>query len=80
MASREKEVVTDEKRKRSALRTRVWIDFDPKSPILTNQDDILNYVKKHRGRLPSLIKIEFCPATIVKEHPPAGCVYFHPKS
>ena len=79
MANRGKEVVADEKRKRIAPRTTVWMDFDPKPSILSNQKDVDNYLTRHHGRLPSTIAVELCPAkTDMKVEPPAGGLYFHP--
>ena len=79
MASREKEVVADEKRKRTAPRTRVGIDFDPKPSSLSSQEDVSDYLMKHRGPLPSTIAMELYSAKMnMKVEPPARDVYFHP--
>jgi len=79
MASQRKEVIADEKRKRSAPQTRVKMDFDPKPSIGfgSSQEEVNEYLVRHRGLL-SMIAEEFCSAkTNVKVEPPAGSAYFH---
>ena len=72
--------VVNEKRARTALRTRVRMDFDPKPSILTSEVEVSKYLLRYHGRLPSLIKVEFYPSgTDVKQALPSGGVYFHPQ-
>ena len=56
---RKNKSVADEKRTRTASQTRVGMNFDPKSSILTSQDEVSNYLMRYRGCLLSLIKAEF---------------------
>ena len=72
--------VVEEKGKRSAHWTRVGMDFDPKSFVLSSQKEVSDYLMRYHGRLASIIAVEFCPATMdVKVTPLAGGVYFHPQ-
>ena len=75
----QKKVVVDEK-KRSHLRTREVMDFDPSPIVLHSQEDVIDFLKKHHVILPVSIVVEWChPVTDVKVHPPEGGVYFHPQ-
>ena len=76
---RKDESVVDEKRMRTAPRTRVRMDFNPKPYILFNQEHVDNYLMRHSDRLPSTIAVEFCSSKMdVKVEPPAEGVHFHP--
>ena len=78
MAGRGKAPAVDEKTGRSRFRTREAIDFNPSSTILYSQE-VIEYLEKYRGSLPSGI-VEWClPETNVRIHPLEGGVYFHPK-
>jgi len=79
MASGEKEVVTDEKRKRTAPRTRVGMEFDPKPSLFSSQDNVDDYLIRHHGYLLLMIAVEFYSVkTDEKVEPSVRGVYFHP--
>ena len=61
MTSWGKVVVVDEKRKRTAFRTREVMNFDPTPTILHSQEDVIEYLKKYNGLLPLGIKVKWCP-------------------
>jgi len=57
---------------------RIAMDFDPK-PFILYRQEVDEYLERHRGPLPSGIKVEWChPRTNCKISPPNGGVYFHP--
>jgi len=71
-------VAADEKRRRSAQRTRISMGFDLKLSILHSQEDVDEYLERHHGPFLFGIKVERChPGTTYKITPPNG-VYFHP--
>jgi len=56
------------------------MNFDPKPSILSSQEELNDYLIRYRGRLSSMIAVEFCPTTTdVKGAPPTWDVYFHPQ-
>ena len=58
MAKQVNIVATDEKRKTSALRTRIAMDFDPEPSLLHNQEKVDEYLKKHSVFLFPGIKVD----------------------
>ena len=40
---------------------REVLDFDPTPTILHSQEDVIEYLEKHRGPLPPGIEVEWCP-------------------
>ena len=80
MAGRGKALAVDEKRGRSRFRTREAMDFDPSPTILSSQEEVVEYLEKYPGSLPSGIVVEWCPfETNVRIPPPEGGMYFQPQ-
>ena len=52
------------KRKRASHRTRIRMDFNPKTSKLHDQEATDKYLASYGFRLNSRIKIEFCPYSV----------------
>ena len=71
--------MAEDKGKRSHFRTRVGMDFDPRTTKLHSQKDMGEYLAKYGVRLSPGIEFEFCPkGTDFTLHPPNNDVYRHP--
>ena len=71
---------TDEKGKRSQFRTRISMDFDPRTTKLHNQEEVGEYLVKYDICLSPGIKVEFSPhGADVALAPSNGGVYMHPQ-
>ena len=57
----EGKVAVEEKRKRASHRSRIGMDFDPKTSKLRDQEAVDKYLANYEFRLNPEIKIEFCP-------------------
>jgi len=69
---------TEEKGKRASHRTRIRMDFNPKTSRLHNQKAVDKYLANYGFRLNQGIKIEFCPHGVdVSLVPPKDGVYMH---
>ena len=67
-------------RKETSLRTRVRMDFDPKTSKLHNQKKVEKYLAKYGFRLNPRIKIEFYPYGVdISKAPPNDGVYMNPQ-
>jgi len=65
-----------EKGKRASDRTRIGIDFDPKTSKLRDQEAVDKHLTNYGFHLNSRIKIEFCLLTLdVSSTPPKEKVY-----
>ena len=60
MASWGNIAAADEKRKRSAFRTRATMNFDPALTILHSQEEAIEYLKRHYDAVHPGIKVEWC--------------------
>ena len=70
----------EEKEKRSQFRTRIGVDFDPRTTKLHSQEEVDEYLAKYDICLSSEIKVEFCPyGADVALALPNGGVYMHPQ-
>ena len=74
------EAVAEQKGKRSHFRTRVGMDFDPRTTKLHNQKDVRVYLTKYSVHLSLGIEVEFCPKDTDFILPlPNGGVYITPR-
>ena len=79
-AGKEKAMV-EEKGKRPYHRTRVCMNFDPKTTRLHNQEDVDEYLEKYGVKISPRIKVKFCPPdNKFGLSPPDDGVYMHSKS
>jgi len=70
----------EEKGKRTSHRTRIRMDFDPKTSMLHNQEEVDKYLVKYGFYLNPEIEVEFCSHGVdVSQAPPNGGVYMHPQ-
>ena len=53
---------TEGKGKRAQFCTRTTKDFDPMPKILRSQKEVDEYLARYGVRLPSNVKVEWCPA------------------
>ena len=73
------EAAAEEKGKRTSHRTKIEMDFDPKTSKLRNQEEVDKYLASYALCLNPGIKIEFYPHGVdVSLAPPTGGAYMHP--
>ena len=70
----------EEKGKRFYFRTKLGMDFNPRTMRLHSQADVDEYLARYGVRLYPIIKVKFCPQdTEFVKSPPNGGVYMHPQ-
>ena len=72
--------LAEEKGKRASRRSRIGIDFDPKTSKLCNQEAVDKYLASYDFRWSPRIKVEFCPNNVdaTSALPDKEGVYIHP--
>jgi len=75
-------LLVEEKGKRTSRRTRIKMDFDPKTSKLRNKETVDKYLAMYDFHWGPGIKIEFCPNDVdVSSAPPGrGCIYASPSA
>jgi len=67
-------------RKRSKHHTRIAMDFDLTTTTLHNQAEVEKYLLKYGVRLPSNVRVNWCPSdTDYTKAMKAGGMYLHPQ-